>query len=233
VGIVALPHRLLSPLAALHAVDAPQPTAMFVQSEKVVEEHGGRIGDIAVYGQESNSTTRRLAMMNLAIRGIEGELGSEHADTFRRDLHKDLKADDVLANPPLNDSDWQRSDEDVRWKYGLPPKGNANCAWAQHFIHHLSPSGFAGFVLANGSMSSKINPLIPMSNKPKVTGANDHPLWRQISANWVSLNGNPHTVSLCQKTIRNNDNQSFVFEWPFIFRYSRTRIFLRVLSELM
>jgi len=127
---------------------------MFVQSEKFVEEHGGRIGDIAVYGQESNSTTRRLAMMNLAIRGIEGDLGPEHADTFRRDLHKDLKADFVLANPPFNDSDWHRSDEDVRWKYGLPPKGNANFAWVQHFIHHLSPSGFAGFVLANGSMSS-------------------------------------------------------------------------------
>ena len=127
---------------------------MFVQSEKFVEEHGGRIGDIAVYGQESNSTTRRLAMMNLAIRGIEGDLGPEHADTFRRDLHKDLKADYVLANPPFNDSDWHRNDEDVRWKYGLPPKGNANFAWVQHFIHHLSPSGFAGFVLANGSMSS-------------------------------------------------------------------------------
>ena len=120
----------------------------------VRRHRSGRIGDIAVYGQESNSTTRRLAMMNLAIRGIEGDLGPEHADTFRRDLHKDLKADYVLANPPFNDSDWHRSDEDVRWKYGLPPKGNANFAWVQHFIHHLSPSGFAGFVLANGSMSS-------------------------------------------------------------------------------
>jgi type I restriction enzyme M protein len=127
---------------------------MFVQSEKFVEEHGGRIGDLAVYGQESNSTTRKLAMMNLAIRGIEGDFGPEHADTFRRDLHKDLKADFVLANPPFNDSDWHRNDEDVRWKYGLPPKGNANFAWVQHFIHHLSPNGFAGFVLANGRMSS-------------------------------------------------------------------------------
>ena len=86
---------------------------------------GGRIGDIAVYGQESNSTTRRLAMMNLAIRGIEGDLGPEHADTFRRDLHKDLKADYVLANPPFNDSAWHRSDEDVRWKYDVAPKGNS------------------------------------------------------------------------------------------------------------
>lgn len=127
---------------------------MFVQSEKFLEEHGGRIGDIAVYGQESNPTTRRLALMNLAIRHIEGDLGPEHADTFRRDLHKDLKADFVLANPPFNDSDWHRSDEDVRWKYGLPPLGNANFAWVQHFIHHLAPGGFAGFVLANGSMSS-------------------------------------------------------------------------------
>ncbi|WP_339907202.1 class I SAM-dependent DNA methyltransferase [Symmachiella dynata] len=127
---------------------------MFVQSEKFVEDHGGRIGDIAIYGQESNSTTRRLALMNLAIRGIEGDLGPEHADTFRRDLHKDLKADFVLANPPFNDSDWHRRDDDVRWQYGTPPKGNANYAWVQHFIHHLAPGGTAGFVLANGSMSS-------------------------------------------------------------------------------
>lgn len=127
---------------------------MFVQSEKFVETHGGRIGDIAVYGQESNPTTRRLAMMNLAIRGIEADLGPEHADTFRRDLHKDLKADYVLANPPFNDSDWVRRDEDVRWAFGIPPKGNANFAWVQHFIHHLGPKGTAGFVLANGSMSS-------------------------------------------------------------------------------
>ena len=127
---------------------------MFVQSEKFVEVHGGRIGDIAIYGQESNATTRRLAMMNLAIRGIEGDIGPEHADSFRHDLHPDLKSDYVLANPPFNDSDWVRNDEDARWKYGIPPKGNANYAWVQHFIHHLAPSGFAGFVLANGSMSS-------------------------------------------------------------------------------
>ena len=134
---------------------------MFVQADKFLKAHtsgngnGGKAkGDIAVYGQESNPTTRRLALMNLAIRGIEGDLGPEHADTFRRDLHKDLKADFVLANPPFNDSDWHRNDEDVRWKYGTPPKGNANFAWVQHFIHHLSPSGIAGFVLANGSMSS-------------------------------------------------------------------------------
>jgi type I restriction enzyme M protein len=127
---------------------------MFVQSEKFVLEHGGRIGDLSIYGQESNPTTRRLAIMNLAIRGIEADFGPEHADTFRRDLHKDLKAQFVIANPPFNDSDWHRADDDVRWQYGTPPKGNANFAWVQHFVHHLAPDGFAGFVLANGSMSS-------------------------------------------------------------------------------
>ena len=127
---------------------------MFVQSERFVEAHGGRVGDISVYGQESNSTTRRLALMNLAIRGFEADLGVEHADTFRRDLHPALKADYVLANPPFNDSDWFRKDDDPRWRFGVPPKGNANFAWVQHFIHHLAPDGTAGFVLANGSMSS-------------------------------------------------------------------------------
>ncbi|MEQ1759425.1 MAG: class I SAM-dependent DNA methyltransferase [Vicinamibacterales bacterium] len=127
---------------------------MFVQSEKFVESHGGRVGDISIYGQESNSTTRRLAVMNLALRGIEADFGPEQADTFRRDLHPDLRADFVLANPPFNDSDWYRKDDDVRWQFGVPPKGNANFAWVQHFIHHLTPNGMAGFVLANGSMSS-------------------------------------------------------------------------------
>jgi type I restriction enzyme M protein len=127
---------------------------MFVQSEKFVEAHGGKLGDISIYGQESNATTRRLAVMNLALRGIEADFGPEHADTFRRDLHPDLRADYVLANPPFNDSDWFRKDDDPRWQFGLPPKGNANFAWVQHFIHHLAPHGMAGFVLANGSMSS-------------------------------------------------------------------------------
>ncbi|MEW6236419.1 MAG: class I SAM-dependent DNA methyltransferase [Candidatus Omnitrophota bacterium] len=129
---------------------------MFVQSEKFVEAHGGRIGDISIYGQESNPTTRRLAKMNLAIRGIDGNLGKEHADSFHRDLHPDLKADYILANPPFNSSDW-RGDllrDDMRWKFGKPPASNANYAWMQHFIHHLAPTGIAGFVLANGSMSS-------------------------------------------------------------------------------
>ena len=129
---------------------------MFVQSEKFVEAHGGRVGDISIYGQESNHTTWRLAKMNLAIRGIDGNLGAEQADTFHRDLHPDLKADYVLANPPFNDSDWRGEllRDDKRWQYGAPPAGNANYAWVQHFIHHLAPTGIAGFVLANGSMSS-------------------------------------------------------------------------------
>ena len=129
---------------------------MFVQSEKFVQAHGGRIGDISIYGQESNATTWRLAKMNLAIRKIDANLGSHNADSFHNDLHKDLKADYVLANPPFNDSDWggDRLREDARWKYGTPPVSNANFAWVQHFIHHLAPSGVAGFVLANGSMSS-------------------------------------------------------------------------------
>ena len=129
---------------------------MFVQSEGFIQAHGGNINDISIYGQESNPTTWRLAKMNLAIRGIESNLGSEHADSFHRDLHPDLKADYILANPPFNMKDWggERLREDVRWKFGVPPVGNANFAWIQHFIHHLAPNGIAGFVLANGSMSS-------------------------------------------------------------------------------
>ncbi len=129
---------------------------MFVQSEKFVQAHGGELDDISIFGQESNPTTWKLAKMNLAIRGIESNLGKENADSFHRDLHPDLKADFVLANPPFNDSDWggDRLREDKRWKYGVPPAGNANYAWVQHFIHHLAPNGTAGFVLANGSMSS-------------------------------------------------------------------------------
>ena len=127
---------------------------MFVQSEKFVEAHGGRLGDVSVYGQESNSTTWRLAKMNLAIRGIDARI--EHGDTFHDDKFPDLRADYVLANPPFNSSDWRGEllRDDRRWVYGVPPAGNANFAWVQHFIHHLAPSGVAGFVLANGSMSS-------------------------------------------------------------------------------
>ncbi|MHA1613662.1 MAG: class I SAM-dependent DNA methyltransferase [Candidatus Thorarchaeota archaeon] len=127
---------------------------MFVSSEKFIEFHSGRIGDISIYGQESNYTTWRLAKMNLAIRGIEAQIA--HGDTFHDDKHPDLKADFVLANPPFNSKDWRGEllKDDRRWVYGVPPERNANYAWVQHFIHHLSPTGIAGFVLANGSMSS-------------------------------------------------------------------------------
>jgi type I restriction enzyme M protein len=127
---------------------------MFVSSEKFIEAHSGKLGDISIYGQESNYTTWRLAKMNLAIRGIDAQIA--HGDTFHNDKHPDLKADYVLANPPFNDSDWRGEllKDDKRWIYGVPPAGNANYAWVQHFIHHLAPTGLAGFVLANGSMSS-------------------------------------------------------------------------------
>lgn len=127
---------------------------MFVQSERFVEEHQGNIKNLSIFGQESNPTTLRLARMNLAIRGIDAKL--ELGDTFLNDKHPDLKADFVLANPPFNVSDWSGDQlrEDVRWKYGAPPTGNANYAWLQHFVHKLSPNGTAGIVLANGSMNS-------------------------------------------------------------------------------
>jgi type I restriction enzyme M protein len=129
---------------------------MFVQSEKFAEEHEGRIGDIAVYGQESNYTTWRLCKMNLAVRGIDADIKWNSEGSFHKDELRDLKADFVLANPPFNISDWggDRLREDVRWKYGVPPASNANYAWIQHILHHLAPSGTAGVVLANGSMSS-------------------------------------------------------------------------------
>ncbi len=131
-------------------------SGMFVQSEEFIRQHGGKIGDISIYGQESNPTTWRLAKMNLAIRGIEANIGPHNGDTFHDDLHKDLKADFILANPPFNMSDWggERLRDDARWKYGAPPTGNANFAWVQHMIYHIAPSGVAGFVLANGSLSS-------------------------------------------------------------------------------
>ena len=132
---------------------------MFVQSEEFIEAHGGRIGDVAIFGQEANPTTWRLAAMNLAIRGIDFNLGREPADTFTRDQFPDLRADFVLANPPFNISDWWHASlsGDARWLYGDPPPGNANYAWLQHMLHHLAPTGRAGIVLANGSMSSSQN----------------------------------------------------------------------------
>lgn len=132
---------------------------MFVQSEKFIEAHGGKVDDISIYGQEANPTTWRLVAMNLAIRGLAANLGKEPADTFHRDQHPDLRADYVMANPPFNISDWggERLVDDKRWRYGTPPASNANYAWLQHILHHLSPRGQAGVVLANGSMSSNQN----------------------------------------------------------------------------
>ena len=130
---------------------------MFVQSAKFVNSHSGNIGNLSIYGQDANPTTRKMAIMNLAIRGIEADLGKYNADTFHNDLHPTLKADYIMANPPFNLSDWNDGslNDDMRWKYGLPPNGNANFAWMQHMIHHLAPNGKLGLVLANGSLSSQ------------------------------------------------------------------------------
>lgn len=130
---------------------------MFVQSAEFVKAHGGRRTDISVYGQEFTDTTWKLAKMNLALRGIDADLGTHSADSFAEDLHPDLRADFVIANPPFNVSDWWNAKlaDDPRWQFGTPPQGNANFAWVQHFVYHLSPKGTAGFVLANGSLSSK------------------------------------------------------------------------------
>ncbi|MCT4552909.1 MAG: type I restriction-modification system subunit M [Alphaproteobacteria bacterium] len=132
---------------------------MFIQSEKFTVAHGHRVQDIWIHGQEYNESTRRLCLMNLAIRGINGNIGESSDDTLRNDLHKTLKADYILANPPFNQSEWGHDilANDVRWSYGLPPKGNANYAWLQHMIHHLNHNGVAGVVLANGSMSTATN----------------------------------------------------------------------------
>ncbi|MBM7510283.1 type I restriction enzyme M protein [Nocardioides salarius] len=129
---------------------------MFVQSAEFVKAHGGKRTDISVYGQEFTDTTWKLAKMNLALRGIEADLGDRSADSFTQDLHPDLRADFVIANPPFNVSNWwdAKLQDDPRWKHGTPPSSNANFAWVQHFIHHLSPKGTAGFVLANGSLAS-------------------------------------------------------------------------------
>ena len=130
---------------------------MFVQSAKFVESHSGNINDISVYGQDSNPTTWKMAQMNLAIRGIDADLGKFNADTFFGDCHPTLRADFIMANPPFNLSDWgaDKLADDVRWQYGMPPSGNANFAWLQHMIYHLAPNGRIGMVLANGSLSSQ------------------------------------------------------------------------------
>jgi len=130
---------------------------MFVQSAKFIQAHSGKRGEIAVYGQESNADTWKMAKMNMAIRGIDADFGPYQADTFFNDLHKTLKADFIMANPPFNLSNWgqDKLKDDLRWKYGTPPAGNANYAWIQHMIHHLAPNGKIGFVLANGALSSQ------------------------------------------------------------------------------
>jgi type I restriction enzyme M protein len=154
-SIVRLLVEMLEPYSGRIYDPACGSGGMFVWSEKFVEEHSGRIGDIAIYGQELNETTWRLAKMNMAIRGIDADI--RRGDTFHEDKFPDLKADYIIANPPFNISDWGQDhlNNDIRWRYGVPPKGNANYAWVQHMIHHLSPRGTAGFVLANGSMSSQ------------------------------------------------------------------------------
>ncbi len=130
---------------------------MFVQSANFIQAHSGKRGEIAVYGQESNADTWKMAKMNMAIRGIDADFGPYHADTFFNDLHKTLKADFIMANPPFNLSNWgqDKLKDDVRWKYGTPPAGNANYAWIQHMIHHLAPNGKIGLVLANGALSTQ------------------------------------------------------------------------------
>lgn len=130
---------------------------MFVQSADFVTHHAGNINNLSIFGQDANATTRKMALMNLAIRNIEADLGGYNADTFHNDLHTTLKADFILANPPFNLSDWNDGslNDDPRWQYGVPPSGNANFAWLQHMIHHLSPNGKIGMVLANGSLSTQ------------------------------------------------------------------------------
>ena len=130
---------------------------MFVQSEKFIEAHSGRRGQMSIYGQEANPDTWKMAIMNLTIRGMEADLGAYHADTFSKDQHFSLKADFIMANPPFNYSPWGHDNllDDVRWKYGIPPASNANFAWIQHMIHHLAPGGKIGLVLANGALSSQ------------------------------------------------------------------------------
>jgi type I restriction enzyme M protein len=155
-SIVSLIVEMIEPYQGRVYDPAMGSGGFFVQSERFIEEHGGTVGDIMVFGQESNPTTWRLAAMNMAIRGIDFDFGKEPADTFTRDQHPDLRADFVMANPPFNVSEWWDGEleGDARWKYGTPPQGNANFASVQHMLHHLAPNGTAAFVLSNGSMSS-------------------------------------------------------------------------------
>ncbi len=154
-AIVTLIVEMLQPYKGRVYDPAMGSGGFFVQSERFIEEHGGKLGNISVYGQESNPTTWRLAAMNMAIRGIDFNFGNEPANTFSNDKHPDLRADFVMANPPFNMKEWNSGvkDDDPRWQYGIPPAGNANYAWLEHMIYHLAPNGAAGIVLANGSLS--------------------------------------------------------------------------------
>ena len=157
-SIVELLVRMLEPYKGRVFDPCCGSGGMFVQSEKLVLEHQGRVNDISIYGQESNQTTWRLCKMNLAIRGIDSsQVKWNNEGSFLNDAHKDLKADFIIANPPFNVSDWSGDlmRNDGRWQYGVPPSGNANYAWIQHFLYHLKPGGLAGFVLAKGSLTSK------------------------------------------------------------------------------
>lgn len=153
-GVVRVIVELLQPTHGRVYDPACGSGGMFVQAEKFLEAHEGEGSEISVYGQELNERTWRMAKMNLAIHGLSGNLGSRWGDTFARDLHPELQADFVMANPPFNIKDWSRSESDPRWKYGVPPAGNANYAWIQHILSKLAPGGTAGVVMANGSMSS-------------------------------------------------------------------------------
>jgi type I restriction enzyme M protein len=158
-SIVTLIVRMLQPFQGRAYDPAMGSGGFFVQSEEFIEEFGGKLGQISVYGQESNPTTWRLAAMNMAIRGIDFNFGSGPADSFLNDLHPDLCANFVMANPPFNTKEWWNSkmEHDLRWQYGTPPAGNADFAWMQHMLYHLAPQGSLGLLLPNGSMSSSTN----------------------------------------------------------------------------
>ena len=153
-GVVRVLVELLQPTHGRVYDPACGSGGMFVQAEKFIDSHHGEGADISVFGQELNERTWRMAKMNLAIHGLSGNLGSRWGDTFARDLHPDLQADFVMANPPFNIKDWARNESDPRWRFGVPPAGNANYAWIQHIISKLAPGGQAGVVMANGSMST-------------------------------------------------------------------------------
>ena len=158
-SIVTLIVEMLQPFSGRVYDPAMGSGGFFVQSERFIKEHGGKLGNVSIYGQEYNHTTWQLAAMNMVIRGLEFNFGKEPANTFPNDQHPDLRADTIMANPPFNMKEWDTGvkDDDPRWQYGRPPTGNANFAWLQHMLYHLAPNGSMGLLLANGSMSSNTN----------------------------------------------------------------------------